>query len=407
MAVGLNYPQQLLPVAGIQIAAAKAGLYPDKERNDIALIQLAEGGTAAAVFTRNRFCAAPVTVARQHLSITAPRLLLVNAGNANAGTGARGIDDAEELCKKMAIFADCDANQVVPFSTGVIGEPLPVDIISSVLDSLYQQLSPESWLTIAEAIMTTDTIPKACSSSFELNGEIITLTGIAKGAGMIRPDMATMLSFIATDINIDDVLLQTTLEEAVEKTFNRITIDGDTSTNDACVLLSSRQANNILIASENDTGYVEFQRHVFELMAELAQSIIRDGEGATKFVSINIKNGKTADDCLAIAYSVAESPLVKTALTASDPNWGRILAAVGKAKVSELDIAKVSIFLDEICIVENGGRADGYTEELAKEKMLQDEISINIDLGLGKFAETIWTTDLSYEYIKINAEYRT
>ncbi len=407
MAVGLSTPKQLLPVPGIQLSASKAGLYPGKKRNDFALIELNEGGIAAGVFTRNRFCAAPVTVAKQNLAAAVPRFLLINAGNANAGTGTKGIKDAEKICKQMALLAGCDASRVLPFSTGVIGEPLPVEKLESQLDSLYKHLTTADWLSVAEAIMTTDTIPTACSKEFRLNDETITLTGIAKGAGMIKPDLATILSFIATDINIEQSLLQATLLESAEKTFNRITVDGDTSTNDACVLLSSRQANNQLICSENDIGYCEFKTALIALMTELAQSIVRDGEGATKFVSINVRNGKSTEDCLVIAYSIAESPLVKTALTASDPNWGRILAAVGKANASELDIEKVSIFLDDICIVDKGERAVDYTEQLAKDKMLQDEIDINVDLGLGNATETIWTTDLSYEYIKINAEYRT
>ena len=407
MAVGLKEPTDLLPVAGVELASCSAGIYNNKQRDDITLIKIAEEGIVTAVFTKNQFCAAPVVLAKQHLQFLNPRYLLINAGNANAGTGERGVQDARSICNTLAGMMDVQTEEILPFSTGVIGEYLPLEKMQQSLPVLVERLDPDAWLGAAKAIMTTDTIAKAASRVCEVDGKKITLTGITKGAGMIKPDMATMLAFIATDICIDKSLLQQALNSAVNLSFNRVTVDGDTSTNDACVLMATGKALNSRITNQNDPLFLKFCTELKELCCELAQSIIRDGEGATKFVTIRTKGGSSKEDCLAIAYRVAESPLVKTALTASDANWGRILAAVGSAGVKNLDINQVTIYLDDVCIVKEGQRPADYREEQGQGIMQQSEITITIDLQQGNVEETLWTTDLSYEYIKINAEYRT
>ena len=406
MAVGLNAPTNILPVEGIRLSAGSAGIYARK-RNDIILLELSEGSIVTGVFTQNLFCAAPVTLAKKHLKINFPHYFLINAGNANAGTGEQGISNSLRTCEALASISKCHFEQVLPFSTGVIGEPLPVEkIIDSLLD-LHSNLSSENWLLAAQAIMTTDTVPKAISRKLIIDDKEITITGIAKGAGMIKPDMATMLSFIATDGNISRNVLDQLLKDAVNKSFNRITVDGDTSTNDACMLIATGKANNVLMSAETEAAYSKFSEALTEVCCHLAQAIIRDGEGATKFIEIEVVGGKTHKDCLSVAYKIAESPLVKTAFTASDPNWGRILASIGCAKIDNLKVSKVNIWLDDLCIVENGQRADNYTEIAGKTKMSQSEIKLSVCLGMGDVKETIWTTDLSHEYIKINAEYRT
>lgn len=397
----------VLPVKGIRLSSVCANIYA-KKRTDLTLIELSEGSHVSAVFTRNLFCAAPVQVAKLHLQEYKPRYCLINAGNANAGTGEQGIKNTRSTCLALAGLTTCLTGEVLPFSTGVIGEILPVDKINLALPELIKNLSSNSWLDAAKAIMTTDTIPKAVSKEIVFGDTVVTITGIVKGSGMIRPDMATMLAFIATDVNINKDLLDKILLSAVNKSFNRITVDGDTSTNDSCVLISTSKAKNKCINDEATTEYKLIESEVVNIFCELAQAIIRDGEGATKFLTIEVKSGKNEKECLAVAYKIAESPLVKTAFTASDPNWGRILAAIGNSGIQDLDINNVQVYLDELCIVENGQRAPNYAEAEGKRVMLQDEILLTVNLGdRGECNEKIWTTDLSHEYIRINAEYRT
>ncbi|MDX1518500.1 MAG: bifunctional glutamate N-acetyltransferase/amino-acid acetyltransferase ArgJ [Gammaproteobacteria bacterium] len=405
MSIGLPETPDLAPVKGIRLACASAGLYR-QQRDDLLLIEVPENSTSAAVFTRNRFAAAPVTVARTHLETHSPRYCLVNAGNANAGTGQSGIDAALECCKAVSENGQCNIEEVLPFSTGVIGENLPVDRIRAVLPECFRGLSADGWQAGARAIMTTDTTPKGISRRMEIDGQKFTVTGIAKGSGMIRPDMATMLAFIATDAVVDQDFLGNTLQESVGKSFNRITVDGDTSTNDAVIMIATGQGPVTL--DENDKKSREvFRQAVNEVCQYLAQAIVRDGEGATKFVTVRVEGGSSGNECLQVAYAIAHSPLVKTALFASDPNWGRILAAIGRAGIDDLDIGKVQIRLNDVCIVENGAKAASYTEEQGQAAMRPREIVIRVVLGRGDRVEQVWTTDLSYDYVKINAEYRT
>jgi len=406
MAVGLEHPSKLMPVDGIRLSAASANIY-DKDRDDVVLIELSEGTVSSAVFTKNKFCAAPVIIAKANLANTATRYCVINAGNANAGTGELGIFNAKETCQSLSLLTTCEQAEVLPFSTGVIGEDLPIEKIKQVLPGLLDSLSDSAWLKSAQAIMTTDTIAKAVSKQITIAGKIVTITGMAKGSGMIKPNMATMLSFIATDANVSKKALNEILLYAVNKSFNRITVDGDTSTNDACVLFATAKAKNSIIENSNSSEYLELKRAIVSVCQQLAQAIVRDGEGASKFISIQVDEGKNEKECLAVAYKIAESPLVKTAFTASDPNWGRILAAVGNAGLEDLNIDNISIYLDDICIVENGCRSETYTEEKGKKVMLQEEIKLSVYLDRGESKEEVWTTDLSHEYITINAEYRT
>jgi glutamate N-acetyltransferase/amino-acid N-acetyltransferase len=406
MAVGLELPSKLIPVNGLRLFAASANIY-NKDRDDVVLIELCESTVSSAVFTKNKFCAAPVIVAKANLSSTAPRYCLINAGNANAGTGELGIANAKETCQSLSLLATCEQAEVLPFSTGVIGEDLPIENIKQVLPELLDSLSDNAWLESAQAIMTTDTIAKAVSKQITIEDKTITITGMAKGSGMIKPNMATMLSFIATDANVSKNALDEILLNAVNKSFNRITVDGDTSTNDACVLFATAKANNSIIESNGSNEYLQLQAAIVSVCQQLAQAIVRDGEGASKFISVQVNEGKNEQECLAVAYKIAESPLVKTAFTASDPNWGRILAAVGNAGIDDLDIDNISIYLDDVCIVENGCRSQTYTEEDVKKVMLQEEIKLSVCLNRGENIEEVWTTDLSHEYITINAEYRT
>ncbi|MCG8377899.1 MAG: bifunctional glutamate N-acetyltransferase/amino-acid acetyltransferase ArgJ [Proteobacteria bacterium] len=406
MSVGLKYPDSILPIDGIRLAGVSAGLY-EPHRLDLALIEITDDSVVSAVFTKNLFCAAPVDIAKDHLKSSSPRYCLVNSGNANAGNGQQGIDDANRICEYLAGQLSCKKENILPFSTGVIGESLPVNKIENVIPELIQKLKAGAWLDSAQAIMTTDTIPKAISTRVNIGNTSFTITGIAKGAGMIKPNMATMLAFIATDAKLSDKAQNKLLKSAVEKSFNRITVDGDTSTNDACVLISTGKADNKSINTDTDEYYVEFEKALVDICCKLAQAIIRDGEGATKFIEIEVNEGKSSEECLMVAYQIAESPLVKTAFTASDPNWGRILAAVGAAGTSSIEMERVSIYLDDLCIVRNGERDKSYTEEKGKKVMQQEDIKISVNLSHGAAKETIWTTDLSYEYIKINAEYRT
>jgi glutamate N-acetyltransferase / amino-acid N-acetyltransferase len=403
MPVGLSQPDELLPVKGIRLAATSAGIRY-KNRDDLVLIQVAEGTRVAGVFTRNAFCAAPVIVARRHLSRSMPRCLLINSGNANAGTGEAGIADANASCAMVAEQAGCHAQEVLPFSTGVIGEPLPTAVIEAAIPELVQQADESGWMLAARAIMTTDTLPKAVSESVTLSGGNVVITGIAKGAGMIRPDMATMLAFIGTDAKLDDSLIQTMHLEAVQQSFNRVTVDGDTSTNDACILMASGQSG---VMPKDDSDRAVFQQALNRVYRHLAQALVRDGEGATKFVEIRVDDARDEQEALKVAYTVAHSPLVKTALFASDPNWGRILAAVGRSGIENMDVDRISIDLGEVRIVDGGGRAASYTEAQGQKVMDQDEICISIRLGRGDANATVWTSDLSFDYVKINAEYRS
>jgi glutamate N-acetyltransferase/amino-acid N-acetyltransferase len=403
MPVGLSGPHDLLPVKGVRLAACAAGIRY-QGRDDLVLIELHEDSTVAAVFTRNAFCAAPVVVARQHLAKTPTRYLLINSGNANAGTGSAGIDDARATCTLLANQAHVDMASVLPFSTGVIGEPLPVPAFEAAIPRLLECLDESAWPSAAEAIMTTDTLPKALSEKVALSGGEVIITGMAKGAGMIRPDMATMLAFIATDVVMDADQIKQMHVRAVEQSFNRVTVDGDTSTNDACVLMASGQSG-IGFAHEQDQ--LLFQAALDRVYRHLAQALIRDGEGATKFVEIRINEAANEQEALSVAYTVAHSPLVKTALFASDPNWGRILAAVGRSGIANMDVDRIHIDLGDVRIVENGGRAAAYTEAQGQAVMDQDEIVISITLGRGDVGTTVWTSDFSFDYVKINAEYRT
>ena len=405
MAVGLQGLPELHPVPGVRLGAAAAGIRY-QGRDDLLVMELAEGSRSAAVFTRNAFCAAPVTLARRNLGEAAPRYLLINSGNANAGTGEPGMAAAEASCAALAELGGCEANAVLPFSTGVIGELLDVEALAAGLPAALDDLSESGWERAAKAIMTTDTVAKGATRRVNIGGETITVTGIAKGSGMIRPDMATMLGYVVTDAPIAQARLEECLKEAADASFNRITVDGDTSTNDACVLAATGRAEIPEIEGYG-VAFETLCEAVTEVCMELAQSIIRDGEGATKFITIEVLGGNSESECLDVAYTIAHSPLVKTAFHASDPNWGRILAAVGRAGVVEMDLDAITIHLGDVCIVRDGGRDPAYTEEAGQAVMDEAEITVTVDLGRGEAKERIWTTDLSYEYVRINAEYRT
>lgn len=404
MAVAYPVVPRLHPVAGVRIGIASAGI-KRPGRRDITLFELAEGSQCAAVFTRNAFCAAPVVLAREHLAQSRPRYLLINTGNANAGTGDAGLQDARRCCAALGQQLACDQQAILPFSTGVIGESLPVDKILAALPQAEADLNGDQWAAAAESIMTTDTVAKGASRQLELDGKTVTLTGIAKGSGMIRPDMGTMLAYVATDVAIEPTLLNQLLANAVNGSFNRITVDGDTSTNDACILIATGASGVTLKADSSELSL--FVEALNALMLDLAQRIVRDGEGATKFIAIAVSGGASEQECSEVAYTIAHSPLVKTALFASDPNWGRILAAVGRAGLKALDLDAITIHLDDVCIVRDGGRAQEYTEAQGQAVMAQDEITIRVGLGRGAASTTVWTCDLSYDYVKINAEYRT
>ncbi len=405
MAVGLKSLPPLFPVPGVRWGTARAGIKKPGKR-DVSLMEIAPQSVCAAVFTRNTFCAAPVIVAREHLGATSPRWLLINTGNANAGTGDPGIRDAKACCAALAELTQVTSQHVLPFSTGVIGEPLPASKIAASLAEAIQSLDAGSWAVAAEAIMTTDTAPKAASVQVTIGSAVVTVTGIAKGAGMIRPDMATMLAFVGTDARVTQPLLQRCLQESVDTSFNCITVDGDTSTNDACVLVASQQANHPIIESTGP-AFETLRNAIRNVCEQLAQMIVRDGEGATKFITVDVKNGANTTECRDVAYTIAHSPLVKTAFFASDPNWGRILAAVGRAGVADLDISRLTIHLDDVCIVRHGGRAPDYAESQGQRVMSKPEITIRVDLNRGNSQARVWTCDFSYDYVKINAEYRT
>jgi len=410
VAVGLSEPVNILAISGITLATTACGIKSNGQ-HDLVLIKIDEGASCAAVFTQNAFCAAPVTVAKKHLSEKQPRALLINSGNANAGTGEQGVEDALQSCDWLAEKTACSKEEILPFSTGVIGETLPMASIEQGIQTLSEKLlsdtsSPEQWQAAARGIMTTDTVAKAVSKQVTIDGKIVTITGIAKGSGMICPNMATMLAFIGTDANVGESYLAQCLHSAVGESFNAITVDGDTSTNDACVLVATGQSDANEINADNKDAEL-FLNAVSEVCVHLAQAVIRDAEGATKFVEVNVKSAASVDEARDVAYTIAHSPLVKTALFASDPNWGRILAAVGRAGIEGLVLEDVSIYLDEVCIVSHGSRDVSYTEAQGQKVMDQSEIAINVNLNRGDSEATIWTSDLSHEYVTINSEYRT
>jgi glutamate N-acetyltransferase / amino-acid N-acetyltransferase len=400
-------PEQLLPVAGVDLGTAAAGI-KKWTRDDVVLIALADGSRAAGVFTQNRFCAAPVIVCREHLARGGTtRALLINAGNANAGTGERGLADARMTCAAVAQALGCSANEVLPFSTGVIMEPLPVDRIVASLPAARATLSPAHWHAAVRAIMTTDTVPKASSRRIDIDGAHVTVTGMAKGAGMISPNMATMLGFVATDAPLSASLLHELASEVADASFNRITIDGDTSTNDSFVLIATGKAAMAPITSAGDTRLIAVRTALDGVAQDLAQAIVRDGEGATKFISIVVEGGRDVDECNRIARAIANSPLVKTAFFASDPNLGRIVCAIGNGAGADLDPARVSFWLDDTLVVLNGGRAESYREEDGQRAMAKAEITVRVTLGRGNARATVWTCDFSHEYVSINADYRS
>lgn len=401
-------PEQLLPVPGVRLGVAEAGVRK-ANRKDLVVMALDEGTAVAGVFTRNRFCAAPVQVCREHLAAgpTAIRAIVINTGNANAGTGADGLARARSTCEALAAHMGVAAAQVLPFSTGVIMETLPVERIAAGLPAALADLAPAHWARAAEGIMTTDTCPKAASRQVQIGGKTVTITGISKGAGMIRPNMATMLGFVATDAVLAPELLQPLVTNAANASFNRITIDGDTSTNDSFILMATGQAGHERITSLASAEGQALQAAVSAVAAELAQAIVRDGEGATKFISVKIEGGKTEAECLQAAYAVAHSPLVKTAFFASDPNLGRILAAVGYAGIEDLDQGLIDLYLDDVHIVTRGGRRPEYREEDGARVMKQAEITVRVNLNRGSAHATVWTCDFSYDYVRINADYRS
>ena len=409
MPVNLTPPvaAQLLPVAGVFLGVAEANIKREN-RKDLLVMQLSEGARVAGVFTRNRFCAAPVTVAREHLAqADGIRALLVNTGNANAGTGEQGMQDARTSCAALAGLLDCKATQILPFSTGVIMEPLPVDKIAAGLPGCVTNMRADNWHDAAHAIMTTDIVAKAISKQIMIDGVPITITGIAKGSGMIHPNMATMLGYIATDAAIVQPLLQQMVSEAANRSFNCITVDGDTSTNDALMLIATGQAALPEIRDAGSTEFAALQAAITEVATWLAQAIVRDGEGATKFITVCIEGGKDEAECKQIGYAIARSPLVKTAFFASDPNLGRILAAIGYAGIDDLDVAALKLYLDDVLVAEQGGRAASYREEDGQRVMQQSDITIRVALNRGAVKATLWTCDFSYDYVKINASYRS
>ena len=405
MAVGLTVPETLLPIRGIRLATGACGLKADG--NTDLLLMVADPATqSAAVFTKNLYCAAPVVIAKSHMQQAASQALLINSGNANAGTGPQGHANTVALCQQVADGLDLSLEQVLPFSTGVISEQLPIEQIQNGIESLLPSLAEDNWLDAAHAIMTTDTVAKGVSKQCTINNETITMTGIAKGSGMIHPDMATMLAYIATDAAVDPFSLQQEIKTVSDATFNCITVDGDTSTNDAFVVMATGAAGNRLLSPTNPEWQV-FLDMLQSVALELAQAIVRDGEGATRFIEIQIDGGATIEDCRQVGFTIAHSPLVKTAFFAGDPNLGRILAVVGRSKIDQLDMQRVSLWIGDLAVVENGEPAQSYNEQQASEIMAMEDVTIRLDLGMGDAGSRIWTTDLSYDYVKINAEYRS
>jgi glutamate N-acetyltransferase/amino-acid N-acetyltransferase len=409
MPVNLHPPTagSLQVVAGLRLGVTMAGVRK-AGRKDLVVVALDEGAAVAGVFTQNRFCAAPVQLCREHLDARIGiRALVINTGNANAGTGADGLARARQTCAALASQLGIDARQVLPFSTGVIMETLPVDRVVAGLPAAVAALRPDAWLEAAEGIMTTDTLPKAASKQVTIGGRTVTVTGIAKGAGMIRPNMATMLGFVATDAVIDPGLLQGLVREAADQSFNRITIDGDTSTNDSFVLIATQRAGHPPITQLESAEGAALREAVFAVSRQLAQAIVRDGEGATKFITVRVDGGRNKQECRLAAYAIAHSPLVKTAFFASDPNLGRILAAVGYAGIDDLDQGLIDLFLDDVHVVVRGGRHPAYQEADGQRVMKQSEITVRVDLHRGPAHATVWTCDLSHDYVSINADYRS
>ncbi len=396
----------LHPVAGVRLGTAMAGIRK-ADRRDLLLVELAEGSSVAAVFTQNRFCAAPVTVAREHLAAGGARGLVVNTGCANAGTGEPGMVNARRMAAAAAGALGVPANTVLPFSTGVILEPLPIERIEAGLPAAAADLRTDNWHAAAHAIMTTDTVAKAASLQVDIGGARVTITGISKGAGMIKPNMATMLGYVCTDANVEPAVLQDMLARAADASFNSITVDGDTSTNDSLVLAATGHAAMPRITSASSDAGRALYAAIEQVCIELAQAIVRDGEGATKFISIVVGGGRDRDECRKVGYAIGHSPLVKTAFFASDPNLGRILAAIGYAGIGDLDVDRIRVHLDDVLVAEHGGRAASYREEDGARVMKQDEISIRIDLARGDVTATVWTCDFSYDYVRINADYRS
>ena len=399
-------PEQLLSINGVILGIAEAGI-KKPGRKDLLVMLLDEGTQVVDVFTQNRFCAAPVMVAKQHLTQSSIRALVVNTGNANAGTGEAGIQHALATCSELARLLGCTTQQVLPFSTGVIMEPLPLDKIVAGLPAAVADCKVDNWFNAAQAIMTTDIVPKAVSRQVLIGGKTVTVTGIAKGSGMIRPNMATMLGYIATDAAITRNLLQKLVQSAADHSFNRITVDGDTSTNDAFIVMATGKAGHQEIISQMSVEFGQLQEAVTTVAAELAKMIVRDGEGATKFITVQVDAGRDADECAKVAYAIAHSPLIKTAFFASDPNLGRILAAVGYAGVEDLEVNDIRLYLDNVLVAEFGGRASNYREEDGQRVMNQSEITIRVVLNRGEASTTVWTCDFSYDYVKINASYRS
>jgi len=412
MAVNLAPPRaaDLHPIAGVRIGVAEAGIRK-ANRKDLTVVLIDEGASVAGVFTQNRFCAAPVQVCRNHLQ-DAPsrggiRAMVINTGNANAGTGEEGTAKARETCSALAAALGILPGQVLPFSTGVIMEPLPVERIEAGLPAAIADAKPDHWLRAAEGIMTTDTVPKAFSSQATIEGHTISITGISKGAGMIRPNMATMLGFLATDANVDDAVMMDLAYELAEGSFNRVTVDGDTSTNDSFVVIATNKASHSRITSLESPAGSALRAAMLDVSRKLAQAIVRDGEGATKFITVRVEGGKTAEECRRVAYAIAHSPLVKTAFFASDPNLGRILAAVGYAGIVDLEQSGIDLYLDDVHVATAGGRHPGYREEDGQRVMKQSEITVRVGLGRGHASDTVWTCDLSHDYVSINADYRS
>jgi len=403
-------PKRLLPVRGVSLGVTQAGIRK-AGRKDLLVMKLEGGARVAGVFTQNRFCAAPVVVARQHLTLLDPdssiRALVINTGNANAGTGKEGMAAARETCNRLAHIMSCSAAQVLPFSTGVIMEQLPVDKIAAGFPACLADASENNWFAAAQAIMTTDTLPKAASRRVRIGAAEVTVTGIAKGAGMIHPGMATMLGFVATDARLSLPLTRALVAQAANRSFNCITVDGDTSTNDSFMLIATGRADMPEIADAKSAGFAALTEAVAAVATELAQAIIRDGEGATKFITVRVEGGRREEECRKVAYAIAHSPLVKTAFFASDPNLGRILAAVGNAGVADLAVDKLDLYLDDVLVAKSGGRNPDYREADGAGVMKQAEITVRVVLNRGAAAATVWTCDLSHDYVTINAEYRT
>lgn len=409
MPVNLVAPEahSLLPVPGVELGIAKAHIRK-LDRKDMLVIKLAEGARVAGVFTTNRFCAAPVTVCKQHLAAGhGIRALVVNTGNANAGTGEPGMQNARATCEALSALLNIKPEQVLPFSTGVILEPLPMERLLAGLPQCVADLGEQHWFDAAEAIMTTDIVSKGASRQVTLGGKIVTITGISKGSGMIHPNMATMLGYVATDAAISQAALEALIDYAVNRSFNCITVDGDTSTNDSFIVMATGQAGNAEISDVDSAEFQQLQDAITELSIELAQAIVRDGEGATKFMTIQVEAGKDVEECRKVAYAIAHSPLIKTAFFASDPNLGRILAAIGYAGVDDLDVNAMQLYLGDVLVAEHGGRAASYVEEQGAAVMQEAEITVRVVLNRGQANATVWTCDFSYDYVRINADYRS